>query len=83
MLGDLNELNLLRYINRNVEVRIRKFQDGELRLNPPAQTGDLVHKCSNIYALILPRQDRLILWHLKDNWFRAKRSPSLTIIKPM
>lgn len=49
MLKDLNELNLLSYINRNVQVRFREFQNGNLKLDPPVQTGDLVHKFFNLY----------------------------------
>ncbi|CAG8672313.1 11035_t:CDS:2 [Funneliformis caledonium] len=39
------QLNLLKYIDRNVEVKIREFQGDEWRLNLPIQIGDLVHKC--------------------------------------
>ncbi|PKY56465.1 hypothetical protein RhiirA4_476784 [Rhizophagus irregularis] len=52
MLNNLNELNLLRYIDRNVEVKIREFQGDELRLNSSIQVEDLVHKCFNLYTLI-------------------------------
>jgi hypothetical protein len=39
MLNSLNDLNLLRYIERNVEVNIREYRENELRLSPPAQIG--------------------------------------------
>ena len=71
MIEDMNKLNLLRYIERNVKVTIREFGENELRLNPPAQIGDLIHKTSYLHALILPSYCRLILLHLKGRWFRA------------
>src|SRR4051812_35418964 len=64
MLNNLNEQNLLGFINRNVEVRLREFQDGKLKLDPPVETRDLFHKLFNIYVLVLPRHARLILSHL-------------------
>ena len=54
-----------------VEVRIRNYEEGQVRLDPPARVGDLVHKCSFMYALILPNTGRLMLWHLRVRWFRA------------
>jgi len=71
MLNNLNEQKLLGFINRNVKVRLREFQDGKLKLDSPVETRDLVHKFFNIYVLVLPRHARLILFHLSDNWFRA------------
>ena len=53
-----------------MKVKIKEFQEDELRLDPPIQIGDLIHKCFYLYTLI-PRYDRLILLHLKGHWFGA------------
>ena len=57
MLNSLRTLNLLNYIKKNLEVNIRKFGEGEFELDPPIQPGDLIHKSSCLYALVLPK------WH--------------------
>ena len=52
-------------------VNIRKYEENELKLNPPTQVGNFIYKSEFLYALILLRQDCLILLHIKGNWFYA------------
>src|SRR5436190_1008491 len=51
MLNNLKRLNLLNYITRNLEVRIREYVEDELKLDPPIQPDDLMHKSYCLYVL--------------------------------
>jgi hypothetical protein len=72
MIRDLGLLNLLnQIIGRNRNVIIREFNGQELRLDPPPNVGDLVHKEGYLYSIKLSSSSRLILRHLQGRWFRT------------
>ncbi|GBB85984.1 hypothetical protein RclHR1_12410004 [Rhizophagus clarus] len=78
MLNELKTLNFLNYINRNVKINFRKHDkdehgEEELNLNPPAQPGDLIHKESSIYALILPG------WNWIGQWIFDQKPETIRI----
>ncbi|GET03226.1 hypothetical protein GLOIN_2v1551446 [Rhizophagus clarus] len=72
MLNDLNNAEILNdVIGLNVKGKIREFKKGETKLHPVVNVYDIVPKGLNLYALVLPNKQYLILQHVRGRWFRS------------
>uniref|UniRef100_U9TGA3 Uncharacterized protein n=1 Tax=Rhizophagus irregularis (strain DAOM 181602 / DAOM 197198 / MUCL 43194) TaxID=747089 RepID=U9TGA3_RHIID len=53
----------------NVKGKIREFNKEKTKLHPAVSVHDIVPKGLNMYALILPDGQYLILRHIRGRWF--------------
>ncbi|EXX58247.1 hypothetical protein RirG_199790 [Rhizophagus irregularis DAOM 197198w] len=71
-LNDLNNAGILNnVIGLNVKGKIREFNKEKTKLHPAVSVHDIVPKGLNMYALILPDGQYLILRHIRGRWFRC------------
>ncbi|RGB35947.1 hypothetical protein C1646_758720 [Rhizophagus diaphanus] len=67
-LNDLNKAGILNnVIGLNVKGKIREFNKEKTKLHPAVSVDDIVPKGLNMYALILPNGQYLILRHIRGS----------------
>jgi len=82
MLNDLRTSGLLNdVIGLNIKGTVRKYNREEKKKLYPVKEGkksryevnvyDVVPKCHDIYAYVLPHGEYVLLYHIRGRWFRA------------